>query len=83
MPFLGSLPAFTASMALALLLAIGGFAEILTASGSAVLGLLLILAALGLSAYARKARAGHRYQQKLTGLSEWAQGLGPRGRRWP
>lgn len=73
----GSGAVFTAAMLLAIALAIGGLAEILTASGIAVLvGLVLILAALGLSAHARKARAGYLYRQKITGLEEWAQGLG-------
>jgi hypothetical protein len=75
---MGSLASFTATMLLALLMAIAGLGEIVLASGSTLFGIVLLLAAVALSGYAKKARAAHLYRQKMNGLSQWAQGLGPR-----
>lgn len=77
----GSRVAFTATMILALLLGIAGLIQILSPSSNSLLGIVLILAALALSSYAKNARAAHLHQQKMTGLWQWAQGLGPRDRQ--
>ncbi len=81
MPSPGSRAAFTASVLLALLLAIGGLVAIFTPSGNVPLGVLLIGVACVLSRYAKNARAAYLHRQKMTGLWKWAQGLGPRSRR--
>jgi hypothetical protein len=87
MPSLGSRAAFTVSMTVALFLVIAGLFEILSAAGSTLLGIVLIILAFGISGHAKKARAAYLHQQKMAGLWEWAQGLGPRkgqgrGRPW-
>jgi hypothetical protein len=76
-----SLAMFTASMLLALVLVVVGLVLVFTPSGSTLLGLVLIVAAFGLSGYARNARAGHLHRQKMAGMWQWAQGLGPRSKK--
>ena len=76
----GPRAALTASI-LAVLLVIAGGAEIIAPGGSTLLGLVLVALAFGLSGYARKARAAHMHRQKIAGMWQWAQGLGPRNKR--
>lgn len=76
----GSKASFAAAVILSVVMVAAGFAAI--RSGALGVGLLLIVLAVALSGYAKTARGAHLHQQKMTGLWEWAQGLGPRkGRR--
>jgi hypothetical protein len=75
----GSSTAFKANMLLVCVLVIAGIIGIV--SGHALLGILLIGAGGVVQARAKSARAAHLHREKMTGLWQWAQGLGPRNKR--
>lgn len=74
----GSLPFHALKLLLVAVLALAGLYQCFTSAGHMLLGVLLLCAASGLAAHARNSRAAHLHRQKMTGLSTWALGLGPR-----
>lgn len=81
MTFPGSLPAFAASMVLVLVLAVVGLVQILSHSGSSLIGLVLLVAAGSLRGAASKGRAAYLHRRNMAESWQWAQGLGPRKRQ--
>jgi hypothetical protein len=82
MPSPGSPSDFVAWKLLAVVMVLGGLYSIF--SGSGVLGVLvgigLIVGAGTVYRRGKEARAGYIHEQRMTGLWNWAQGLGPRKR---
>jgi hypothetical protein len=73
----GSRAFFALKMLLASALFLAG---LLVIASKTFLGVVLIALACAVSAQARKARAAHLERQRIAGLWQWAQGLGPRNR---
>ena len=84
LPPSGSPKDFMAWKLLAAVMAIGGVWFLFSGSGvlGVIVGLGLIFGASAVYRRGKEARAGYLHEQKMAGLWEWAQGLGPRKRRW-
>lgn len=82
MPLPGSPSDFMAWKVLAVVMFIAGLVSVFSGSLAGVLvGVGLVLGAGAVLRRGKEARAGYLHQQKMTGLWDWAQGLGPRKRR--